>query len=66
MARQRIYDDEETVHLSVRLPFSIISRIKELALKNRRSTNQQIVLLLQTALEVLDQAQDSKEKRSSQ
>ena len=66
MPRQRMYDDEETVHLSVRLPSSIIGRIKELALKNRRSTNQEIVLLLQTSLEILDQEQDSKEKRSSQ
>ena len=56
MPKQRMYDNEETSHLSVRLPVSLLNRIMDRSSKNRRSINQEIVLLLQASLEAMDRA----------
>jgi len=62
MPRQRLYQDEETISLSIRLPASIRDQIEKRARQNRRSLNQEIVWLILKALEILAQEPSPKEK----
>jgi hypothetical protein len=61
MPRQKLYPDEETVALSIRIPASMKEEIEERAVKNRRSQNQEVVWLIQKGLETLakDQASEA-------
>lgn len=58
MPRQRLNPNEETVAISIRLPSSMKEVIQDRAIKERRSLNQEIVFLLQVALD-LEQKQPS-------
>ena len=62
MPRQKLYQDEKTIALSIRLPASIRDQVQKRAIENRRSLNQEIVWLIQRALELLDQEPTAKEK----
>jgi hypothetical protein len=59
MPRQKLYPGEETVALSIRIPASMKEEIEQRALKNRRSQNQEVVWLIEQALEALEREQDS-------
>ena len=54
MPREKLYQDEESVAFSIRLPAALRERLEQRATKNRRSLNQEIVWLIQQALETLD------------
>ena len=62
MPRQKLYQNEKTIALSIRLPDSIRDQVQERAMENRRSLNQEIVWLIRRALEFLDQEQTAKGK----
>ena len=62
MPRQKLYQDQETVALSIRLPANIRDILTERAAENRRSLNQEIVWLIQKALAALEQERVPKEK----
>jgi hypothetical protein len=51
MPKQKLNPNEETIAISIRLPSLMKEAIQELAVKERRSLNQEIVYLLQTALD---------------
>ena len=51
MPRPRINPDEETIAISIRLPASLRDEIQNRARKNRRSINQEVVWLLEKALQ---------------
>ena len=51
MPKQRLNPNEETIAISIRLPSSMKEAIQDKALKDRRSLNQEIVFLLQVALD---------------
>jgi len=51
MPRQKLYGQEESVALSIRLPASLKDTIQQRAAKNRRSLNQEIVWLIQLAVD---------------
>jgi Arc-like DNA binding domain len=53
MPRQKLYEDEKTVALSVRLPQTMYAHLQRLSKRNRRSMNQEIVWLIEKALERL-------------
>ena len=50
MPREKLYSDEKVVALSVRLPETLYAQIQRRSTTNRRSMNQEIVLLIQKAL----------------
>ncbi len=54
MPRKKIYPDDEMVAFSIRLPVSLRDRLEKLASKNRRSLNQELLWLLERALEDID------------
>ncbi len=62
MPRQKLYQDEKTNGLSIRMPASIREEIQKRAVENRRSLNQEIVWLILRALEILAQEQAAKGK----
>ena len=62
MPRQKLYQDEKTNALSIRMPVSIREEIQKRAVENRRSLNQEIVWLILRALEILAQEQAAKGK----
>ena len=62
MSRQKLYQDEITNALSIRMPASIREEIQKRAVENRRSLNQEIVWLILRALEILAQEQAAKGK----
>ncbi len=51
MPKQRLNPNEETIAISIRLPSSMKEAIQDKAVKERRSLNQEIVFLLQVALD---------------
>jgi len=53
MPRRPLYPDDRTVAFTVRLPERLKRRLEERARRNLRSLNQEIVWLLQWALEHL-------------
>jgi hypothetical protein len=53
MARPKMFD-EETVVVSVRLPISLRDRLAQLAQSEKRSMNQEILLLIERGLIGLD------------
>ncbi len=55
MPRGKLYKGEEVVALSVRLPEAIYAQIQNRSKTNRRSMNQEIVWLIQKALDLLEQ-----------
>ncbi len=57
MPRQNLYPDDRSVALSVRLPETMYAQIQRRAKTNRRSLNQEVVWLVQRALELRVQAQ---------
>ena len=67
MPRKKLYEDrsEETIALSIRVPESMRKIIEDRAWKNRRSLNQEIVWLLEQAMQMIQQESDSVSKRSS-
>ncbi|MBI5650402.1 MAG: Arc family DNA-binding protein [Chloroflexi bacterium] len=67
MPREKLYASrgEETIALSVRMPGSVKRIIQIRAKKNRRSLNQEIVWLLERALELVAQEQDQAKRQSS-
>jgi len=54
MPRKKLYQDEETVTLSIRLPASLRDEVRKRSITQRRSLNQEIVWLIQTALEMVE------------
>lgn len=62
MPRKKMYQEEETGTLSVRLPLSIREKVEKRAQQNRRSLNQEMVWMLQFALETLEKEQPEEEK----
>ena len=50
MAREPLYPGEETVPFSIRIPQSLKDYLQERARQNRRSMNQEVVLLIEQAL----------------
>lgn len=60
MPRRKLFPDEETYTLSVRIPVSMKDEIEELAVKNRRSMNQEVIYLLKVAFEELEKEQPLK------
>jgi len=60
MPRRKLFPDEETYTLSVRIPISMKDEIEELAVKNRRSMNQEVIYLLKVAFEELEKEQPLK------
>ncbi len=65
MPRQKLYSDEEIAALSIRLPASLKAVIEQRAQANRRSLNQEIVWLLERAIEHLAQEPGSTGGQSS-
>lgn len=65
MPRQKLYSDEEVAALSIRLPASLKALIEQRAQANRRSLNQEIVWLLERAIELLSQEPGSTGEQSS-
>jgi predicted HicB family RNase H-like nuclease len=65
--REKLYESrgEETIALSIRIPGSVKRIIQTRAKKNRRSLNQEIVWLLERALELVAQEQDQARRQSS-
>lgn len=61
MPRKRIYNDEDTVAFSIRIPVTLREKIEIVALKNHRSMNQEIVTRLEKSLE--DQVPDPVEAK---
>lgn len=59
MPRQKLYPDKERMALSVRLPEDLYDQVQRSAQENRRSMNQEIVWLVQKALEALAKEQKS-------
>lgn len=51
MPRKKLYPDEKTMALSIRLPASLKKMVEQQAKKNRRSLNQEIIWLLEQAVE---------------
>lgn len=64
MSPKRLHDDEEIVAFSIRIPASLKRVIEQRAKLNLRSLNQEIVWLIQQALEN-PQSPESKGRRSS-
>ncbi len=62
MPREKLYEDEKVVALSVRLPETMYAQIQRRSMTNRRSMNQEIVWLVQYALEHLEQERKRSEK----
>ncbi len=62
MPRQKLYPDKNRLALSVRFPDDLYELVQARAQENRRSMNQEIVWLVQKALEMLAQAQRSGER----
>ena len=56
MPRQKLYPDKNRMALSIRLPEDLYEIVQKHAQENRRSMNQEVVWLVQKALELLDQA----------
>ena len=54
MPRPRLNPNEEYFTISVRIPTLIKEKLQDRALKHRRSLNQEIVWLLQLALDLLE------------
>jgi predicted HicB family RNase H-like nuclease len=54
MPRKKVYK-EEIVAFSIRLPRSVKDQIQDRAQENRRSLNQEIVWMLQQALDMLQE-----------
>ena len=54
MPRPRLNPNEEYFTISVRIPILIKEKLQDRALKHRRSLNQEIVWLLQLALDLLE------------
>lgn len=52
MPKQRLNPNEETIAISIRLPSSMKEAIQDKAVKERRSLNQEIVYMLQVALDL--------------
>jgi len=63
MPRKRLYNNEDTVAFSIRLPVSLRDKIENVAYKNRRSVNQEIVNRLEKSLkeETPDPEEEAKE-----
>ncbi|MFQ5615109.1 MAG: Arc family DNA-binding protein [Anaerolineales bacterium] len=64
MARQKLYPGEETEAFSIRIPSSMKQILQTRARKNRRSLNQEIVWLLEWALERLAKQKSTDEQSS--
>ena len=54
MPRQRLYPDEKTISLSIRIPASLKDKLHKRAVRNRRSLNQEIVWLIQKAIAMIE------------
>ena len=65
MPKKRLYNNEETVNFSVRLPISLRDKIEAVAYKNRRSVNQEIVNRLQQSFEDSTQSHEEEVQQSS-
>ena len=50
MPQRKLYPNEKTAALSIRLPASMKKVVEQLATEHRRSLNQEIVWLIQQAL----------------
>lgn len=57
MPRQKLYPETNQTALSIRLPEDLYAAIQKQSQENRRSMNQEVVWLLQKALELLGEAQ---------
>jgi hypothetical protein len=57
MPRQKLHDENQKA-ISVRLPENLYDQIQALAQENRRSMNQEIIVLLQKALESQKKSQE--------
>jgi hypothetical protein len=56
MPNKKLYPNEETVAMSIRVPESLKKVIEERAVTNRRSQNQEVVWLIEVALDHLREA----------
>jgi len=61
MPRKKLYRDDETVAFSIRLPAALRERLEQRAAENRRSLNQEIVWLVQQALETIEPEPEPKD-----
>jgi hypothetical protein len=57
MPRQKMHDENQKA-ISVRLPENLYAQVQVLAQENRRSMNQEIIVLLQKALESQKKSQE--------
>jgi predicted DNA binding CopG/RHH family protein len=57
MPTNRIFLNKNTVQITIRLPEPIMERVKEEAVKERRSLNQMLISLIQEGLDVLEKKQ---------
>lgn len=65
MPRKKIYNDEDTVAFSIRLPVSLREKIESVAYENHRSVNQEIVTRLEKSLQQISQDPFEAKKESS-
>jgi predicted DNA binding CopG/RHH family protein len=54
MPTNRVFLNKDTVQITIRLPEPIMERVKEEAVKERRSLNQMLISLIQEGLDVLE------------
>ena len=58
MARPKLLPNEETIASSVRLPLPLREKLYKRASENRRSLNQELVWLVQKAMDLLEKEPD--------
>ena len=56
MPRQKLFPEQNLAALSIRLPEELYQTIQKRSQENRRSLNQEVIWLLQKAIELLDEA----------
>lgn len=52
MSRAKLFPDEEVVRVTLRLPVSLKNKVEQLALANHRSSTQEVVTLLEEAIQM--------------
>ncbi len=63
MPRTKMFS-EESISLSIRMPVTMKEAIEKRAIKERRSVNQEVVRLLQIALESLEEKEQNPKEGS--
>ncbi len=52
MSRAKLFPEEEVVRVTLRLPVSLKNKVEQLALANHRSSTQEVVTLLEEAIQM--------------